>query len=1188
MTWRKVALLAFLAVLLSSVTAAWGNNNIEAAKKGDPMAMSVVGKAYYEGLGVDKSRTKGSEWLLKAAKKNFQPAFDEMLRLADKPKECAEASLAAARIFSIAKELNALTFRGSKEKESFNLSENEALSYQYGIKYAQRAIKTGGKKFLSTVIKAAEGNNPLIMTALGLAFYKGQDVTKDTKQGAQWLLDAAKLPYPAAMEELLNISKNDKDGAEAAFALIQLAKGEEEILERVSSALNLGGKAMAERIARMAGEGDTSLILALGKAYYEGTGVSKDQQKGTEWLLKAIKLKHQPAMNELQRLAGTDDGAEAAFALIQLATSEEEILARVSRALSIGGKAMAERIARLAGEGDAPLMLALGKAYYEGTGVSKDQQKGTEWLVKAVKLKHQPAMNELQRLAAADDGGEAAFTLIRLAENDEETIERVSRALIIGGNSMAERIARLAGEKDASLILALGKAYYEGTGIKKDQQKGTELLAKAISLNSQTALNELLRLAGTDDGAEAAFKLVQLANSEQEILERVSRALTLGGSAMAERLDDLAGEEDARLILALGKAFYEGVTIEKDQAKGTEYLVKAVKLKYQPAMEELLNLSNTDDGAEAAFTLIQLAETSEDITVQVSRALTLGGDTMAERISALAGENNTDLMLVLGKAFYEGAGIEKNQAKGVEWMVKAAKLNCRPALDELLRLANAEGGTEPAFAVIQLASSEAEAVERATHALKLGGDAMAERIALLAENGDSSFMLLLGKAFYNGESVTKDQLKGTEWLVRAAKLKNQAAFDELVNLSNTDDGAEAAFALISLSSGQDETDSRAARAITLGGNAMAERTAALASEDNARIMLALGKVFYHGTGVDKDQLKGIEWMVKAVKLGHQPALDELISLANSDDGTEAAFTLIQFASDEAETFTRVSRALTLGGETIAERIAELTGNDNTMLMLTLGKAFYEGSGIAKDHVKGVEWMVKAAKLSYQPALDKLISLAELDDGAEPAFALIQLAANEDETLERAARALTLGGDSMAERIAALAGEDNATLMLALGKAFYEGSGVENDHVKGVEWMVKAAKLIYQPALDKLISLAELDDGAEPAFALIQLAANENETLERAARALTLGGDSMAERIAALAGEDNAPLMLALGKAFYEGSGVEKDQTKGIEWMVKAAKLKHSPTLDELFRLSKTDEGAEAAMALKKLLLEASF
>ena len=182
----------------------------KAAEGGDTTAQLYLGNMYREGLGVEPDYEKAAQWFLKAAEQNHPPAqtlvgvmyykgmgveqsFPEAKKWLEKASANGERD---AQSF-----LGLISLDNSEERNPAKAialltkaaDQNEPLAQTVlGIMYIQgKYVKQDYAKAEALLTKGAEAGNPDAATFLGNMYYRGQGVKKNKEKAVYWLEKSA-------------------------------------------------------------------------------------------------------------------------------------------------------------------------------------------------------------------------------------------------------------------------------------------------------------------------------------------------------------------------------------------------------------------------------------------------------------------------------------------------------------------------------------------------------------------------------------------------------------------------------------------------------------------------------------------------------------------------------------------------------------------------------------------------------------------------------------------------------------------------------------------------------------------------------------------------------------------------------------------------------------------------------------
>ncbi len=214
---------------------------------------------------------------------------------------------------------------------------------------------------------------------------------------------------------------------------------------------------------------------------------------------------------------------------------------------------------------------------------------------------------------------------------------------------------------------------------------------------------------------------------------------------------------------------------------------------------------------------------------------------------------------LLGLCFAFGIGVEEDDQKAVEWILKAAEQGFAPAQAMLGACCAAGTGVE---------EDEQKAVEW---------------ILKAAEQGFAPAQMILGTCYAEGMGVAKDEREAAAWYRAAAELGDMDAQFSLglcyaVGTGVAKDEREAA-KWYRKAAVQGDADAQCNLGLCYAkgtGVAKDEQEAAIwlrraAEQGDADAQYNLGVCDINGIGVKKDEYKAAEWFHKAAEQGHAPA-----------------------------------------------------------------------------------------------------------------------------------------------------------------------------------------------------------------------------------------------------------------------------------------------------------------------------
>lgn len=439
-------------------------------------------------------------------------------------------------------------------------------------------------------------------------------------------------------------------------------------------------------------------------------------------------------------------------------------------AFQAGRHAKAVELAKpLAEQGNADALYLLGFAHESGQGVEASKDKALEFYRKAADGKHKDAVYRL--------------SFILLASDKEEERDQARQALETAAKDDPEVAARI-----------LGEAYLRGLLTPApDPDKAVFWWKSAADAGDVLSVLLLARF------YEGQFGFPELKNIK-ESLANYAKAAGLG---------------NAGAMAALGSRLLSGDEKNRDEAKGREWLKKAIEAKEYTAY-------------------LALGDYEENVKKDLKAALAeyeRGKD---------AGQ--VDCMLRTADFYIEGKGTEKDSARGMSLLRKAA-----------------EAGNPVANFRVAAQFLSAEKPEVAD--LMSGyGHLLAAANGNLVEAQNE-----LGLLYLSGKLGIADAPAGVAWLTRAAQGGNAQAQNNLATLYERGIG------------GVPRNMENAGQLYALAAN-----------QGHGPATLALARLIYEGVGTKPDPAKAWALATLAVERGEKEAEKLVTEIATKLDETQRA------------------------------------------------------------------------------------------------------------------------------------------------------------------------------------------------------------------------------------------------------------------------------------------------------------
>lgn len=313
-----------------------------------------------------------------------------------------------------------------------------------------------------------------------------------------------------------------------------------------------------------------------------------------------------------------------------------------------------------------------------------------------------------------------------------------------------------------------------------------------------------------------------------------------------------------------------------------------------------------------------------------------------------------------------------------------------------------------------------------------------------ADKGSGYAMEKIGGMHRDGLSVEKDYAAARLWYDKAA-----AAGDH---------GAAASIGWLYFHGLGVEPDQKAAFSWYEKG----------ANAGSAEAMNNLGYLYQEGLGVEKDVASSLQWSRKAAELGNTTALCNLAEAY--------AYGELGLAKDSHQAFVLWEQAARLG---------------DARGMLFIGNAYLEGSGIAVNERRGVQWVKWAAERGSSTAMYVLSRLYDegshgVEQNVKLGFHWLKMSADagDSEAMVRVGFAFA-AGQGVEKDLTAAAGwfqraadVGDAEGMYYLAVCYLKGTGVERDPMKMFTLMRQSAALGYPPAV-RLIEASRAGTAKNP-------------------------------------------------------------------------------------------------------------
>lgn len=306
----------------------------------------------------------------------------------------------------------------------------------------------------------------------------------------------------------------------------------------------------------------------------------------------------------------------------------------------------------------------------------------------------------------------------------------------------------------------------------------------------------------------------------------------------------------------------------------------------------------------------------------------------------------------------------------------------------------------------------------------------------------------------------------------------------------------------------------------------------------------LAKMYFYGTGTERDPTQAQMWFGLAAADGHTLAKYELGKMYLYGIGIEKDPELAREYLHDAYWSLRADVSEAYGydvGEYVGHGLADeldLPKSKASYLMYCLGRMEYAGEGIDRDFVRALQWYRLAAGSGHVHSNYCAGKMHAAGEGVEQDY--------------RKAK----------ERYGSAAEGKDKYAYYALGRMYETGSGVEQDDKKAVEWYARASQENVPYADYRLAQLVAIGKGTDPDKELAGI-------LYRKA----LDGFTKQEEQ-----QPDASVEFRIAQMYLYGTGVEKDPEKAAEWLKKSCGQQDPRVQYELAQLYREGTLSDPSMA----------
>ena len=334
---------------------------------------------------------------------------------------------------------------------SDDLDESEVQFGQEDLSGTEQSEGSGLADAQSYVqaLKLAEEGDGASMYRLAMMYYNGEQTDKDVKQALRWFRESAKEEYVPAM-----------------LRMMQFYRDGEQVKQNFQLSMSWVKKAAAT--------GDPRGQFALADAYIYGLAGRQDVDAGLAILGERAALGDESAERLVEKVLGDIQDARERFdaGIRNPSTAsgyyEMGMYCQKGDGYYTYPREAAEYFQKAAEKEHVDAQYQLACAYYYGEGVKKNEELCVQWLEKAAAKSHKEAMELLNGI------------------QEKQKIKR-EKADFKSSLKQAEK-------GDAYAQSRVAEFYLNGTGVKKDIQKGIEWYEKASETDEGYAARQLAKL----------------------------------------------------------------------------------------------------------------------------------------------------------------------------------------------------------------------------------------------------------------------------------------------------------------------------------------------------------------------------------------------------------------------------------------------------------------------------------------------------------------------------------------------------------------------------------------------------------------------------------------------------------------------------------------------------------------------
>lgn len=652
----------------------------------------------------------------------------------------------------------------------------------------------------------------------------------------------------------------------------------------------------------------------IARFYREGIFVPKDEKIAHQWELMAAHQGYQPATvqvaDDLKDGAGCEKDVEKAVEIYSRYASQNGNESLAEKIITLADSELIPYpvaipyIAMLANSGNEDMVIRLSDSFRNGSyGLPKDTEQQKEWIEQGAENGNPRFVQALAKLYEENKDWENAYQWYkRLAEVapdlvKAEKLEEIELRMLTNGNTnkdvavsgrnylygwfgkerdtnLAYRCIKYASDKGESMAIGLlGRMYYKGIEVEKDEDKGLELLKKAALAGDLMSIGELTDIGVQKSPTGGEWSQFIPKKIREGINKNDPAAFYLKGYYYSigfcyDKNEHLAynnmykaadmGLPIAQYKLAL---MYEKMEqTEENKSQFMKWLKAAAANGYYEAEGRLGMMWFNDypyNEAEITFKYLNDAwqQGFDDVYWEYAQCKMNGYGTVVDRAEAFplyirAAENGiAEAQEELCKEYFKGNEVfSKDYNTCAKWGEKAIANGRRNVRFETAYASSSIGNHERAKELYLELANEGDEGAMNNYACELPDPKeKALWFRRAADHGGSYGYWNLAKLYLSGYGVIQDYKKAFELMEKAASMGHKYAMEDLGDMYIKGKGTE------------------------VDGKKAIEWFRKSAEKGNLSAMVRLGNMYENGTGIERNIETAKAWYRRAATKGNHEA-----------------------------------------------------------------------------------------------------------------------------------------------------------------------------------------------------------------------------------------------------------------------------------------------------------------------------